>query len=544
MRTKRSICVLLAAVVALTGITAVQPRAASQDCRYFTETGHYVCGEFLAFFDAKGGLEIFGYPLTESFQDPTHGGLRVQYFQRARMELHATSSGNQVLLGLLIEELGYSFPAAGPDQIPASNSDTHHYFPQTGHVVSHAFLRAFREKGGLEIFGYPRSEFFFEEGGIVQYFQRARMEWHPDRPAGSQIELTNVGEAYLERFDIPGGYDQRVPPPSRSKTTRTAATATLTKASDGAEVSSTAEACEYFPETGQFVCDQFLAFFRAKGGIEIFGYPLTCAFDDPDHAGLHVQYFQRARMELHPDPRGGHQVLLGLLVDELGYSFPPADDDQIPSSNTATHHYFPETRHVVSYAFLDAFREKGGLEIFGYPRSEFLYEDGHIVQYFQRARMEWHPKNTAESLIQLTNMGEVYLERFQVPQSYRQPQPPSRPGDVSAMGSDAGARSAIIALEVNASVQHAIIGPRGAQTVFVHVTSQQGQPVEGVNVAALVRYPGRETHLDLPPTNDRGFSKRSFELVPSPPGEKIVIKVTATYGDLVGRTQTSFLRWH
>ncbi len=543
---------LLAAVVILTNIAALQPRAVSDECQYFKETGHYVCGEFLAFFRAKGGLEIFGYPLTEAFEDPTHGGLQVQYFQRARMELHPTESGSQVLLGLLIDELGHSFPAAGPDQIPASNSETHHYFPETQHVVSHAFLQAFREKGGLEIFGYPRSEFFYEDGHIVQYFQRARMEWHRDKPAGSQIELGNVGEAYLERFDIPGNYDQPVPPPSRRKSTETTTSATATgapasgeaEAPTEASVATEASSCEYFAETGHYVCDEFLAFFQAKGGIEIFGYPLTEAFDDPDHGGLHVQYFQRARMELHPHAERGREVLLGLLVDELGYSFPPAAPDQIPGSNTATHHYFPETQHVVSYAFLDAFREKGSLEIFGYPRSEFLYEDGHIVQYFQRARMEWHPKNDAQSLIQLTNMGEIYLERFEVPQSYRQPQPPGRPSDSSAEGSGAGQRSAVIALEVSASVQHAIIGPRGTQTVFVHVTSQQGQPVEGVSVSALVRYPGREEQLELPPTNDRGFTKRSFDLLPSPPGKKIVIRVTAAYGDLTGKTETSFLRWH
>lgn len=540
MRTKTSIALLLTMVVILASVATVQPRAASEECQYFQETGHYVCGEFLAFFAAKGGLEIFGYPLTEAFEDPTHDNLRVQYFQRARMELHPHGSGSQVLLGLLIDELGYSFPPAGSDQIPASNTDNHHYFPETQHIVSHAFLDFFRERGGLEIFGYPRSDFFFEDGAVVQYFQRARMEWHRDRPQGSQIELTNVGEIYLERFRIPGHYDRRVPPPSRSRSTRGVTSSPATAASAPTEASS----CEYFAETGHYVCDEFLSYFWAKGDIEIFGYPLTEAFDDPDHGGLHVQYFQRARMELHPHTEAGYHVLLGLLIDELGYSFPPAAADQIPGSNSASHHYFPETEHVVSYAFLDAFRGKGGLEIFGYPRSEFIYENGHIVQYFQRARMEWHPKNDPASLIQLTNVGEMYLERFEIPQSYRQPQPPGRPSQ-SSLGDTEGVQpQAVISLDVSASVQHAIIGPKGHQTLFVHVVSQQGQPVASADVSALVRYPGREQRLELPPTNERGFTKQSFELLPSPPGQKVVIAVTVTYGDLVGKTETSFLRWH
>jgi len=534
MRAKPFIGVLVATVIILTSAAAVGPRVAAEDCKYFEETGHYVCGQYLDFFRARGGLEIFGYPLTESFSDPTHNGLRVQYFQRARMEIHPNDAGGQILLGLLIDELGYTFPGAGPDQIPDPNATTERYFPETEHVVSHAFLEAFRDKGGLEIFGYPRSEFFYEDGTIVQYFQRARMEWHPDKPAGSQIELANVGEAYLERFGIPGDYDQAVPPQSRS---RAGTTSDPTVAIDH-------DTCKYFAETGHYVCDQFLEFFESRGRLEIFGYPLTESFDDPDHAGLHVQYFQRARMERHFIGERGEQVLLGLLADELGYTFPPATPDQIPASNSATHHYFPETRHVVSHAFLDAFRDKGGLEIFGYPRSEFMYEDGHIVQYFQRGRMEWHPKNSPDSLIQFTNLGETYLERFDVPNSYREPQPPGRASTGGSAGSQGGDQKAIIALDITASVRRAIIGPNEDQTVFVHVFSQQGQPVQGATVTALVTYPGREDRLGLPPTSDTGFTKTTFELIPSPPGEKVIVKVTATYADLTGYTETSFRRWH
>lgn len=216
----------------------------------------------------------------------------------------------------------------------------------------------------------------------------------------------------------------------------------------------------------------------------------------------------------------------------------------MPAANSATHHYFPETQHVVSHAFLDAFRNKGGLEIFGYPRSEFMYEDGHIVQYFQRGRMEWHPKNDPDTLIQLTNLGETYLERFEIPRSYQNPQPPGRIGTGAAPGSDAEAEAAVIALDVSASVHRAIIGPRGEQTVYVHVTSQQGEPVEGASVAAMVQYTGRTQGLEFPATNERGFTKVTFDPYPSPPGKKVVIKVTALYHGLTDSTETSFLRWH
>ena len=165
------------------------------------------------------------------------------------------------------------------------------------------------------------------------------------------------------------------------------------------------ENCKYFSETFYWVCGEFLEFYETRGGPATFGSPLTKAFDDPSR-GLLVQYFQYARMELHPYNPDPYKVLLGLLVDELGYRFSPISRERIPPSNNAFHHYFPETGHVVSYAFLDHFREAGGLDIFGYPRSEFMYEEGYIVQYFQRARMEWHPEELSGSQMRLTNLGE------------------------------------------------------------------------------------------------------------------------------------------
>jgi hypothetical protein len=193
MKRARLIATLcLAAALLAAGTAGTNPQAAENDCDYFNETGHWVCGDFLEFFNSRGGLEIFGYPLTEAFDDRTRGGLHVQYFQRARMEWRpGNPAPHDVQLGLLVDELGYSFPPAQPEQIAAANGPLHRYFPTTQHVVSYAFLDYFREHGGLEIFGYPRSEFMYEGGRIVQYFQRVRMEWHPESRMGSQMRLAN-----------------------------------------------------------------------------------------------------------------------------------------------------------------------------------------------------------------------------------------------------------------------------------------------------------------------------------------------------------------
>jgi hypothetical protein len=296
--------------------------------------------------------------------------------------------------------------------------------------------------------------------------------------------------------------------------------------------------CTYFAETGHYVCDEFLGFYETRGGVEIFGYPLTEAFYDPTR-GLQVQYFQRARMEWHPYNPDPYKVLLGLLVDELGYQYPLARSDQIPAFNSTLHHYFPETDHIVSYAFLKYFHEKGELDIFGYPRSEFLYEDGYIVQYFQRARMEWHPEAVSGPQMRLTNIGEIYIERFGIPGDYDKPLPPPIPDNPSTPSPE----STVTQLDVSASVRYVITGQRGTQTVFVYVNDQRQEPVEGAAVGMVVHYQSGDQTCEPDPTNASGFARCSFDIRSSPPGRKVVIDVTATYGEFTGTTQTFFMPW-
>lgn len=294
--------------------------------------------------------------------------------------------------------------------------------------------------------------------------------------------------------------------------------------------------CAYFTETGHYVCNEFRQFFETRGGLEIFGYPISEAFDDATR-GLRVQYFQRARMELHPYNRDPYKVQLGLLADELGYIYPPARPEQIPAFNSSLHHYFRETGHVVSYAFLEYFRKRGGLDIFGYPRSEFIYENGRIVQYFQRARMEWYPEDTVMPM-HLANLGEIYLERFPIPEVYTKPQPPPGGGPV------APCVGLVTRLEVSASVRYVITGRTGTQTVFIYVNDQQQNPVQGAAASMIVRYPsGDQPSYTFPPTNAGGFAMRSFVIRSSPPGRKVVIDVTVTDGCLTSTTQTFFQPW-
>lgn len=80
---------------------ALQPAQPLPDCTYYEITEHNVCGRFDRFWTERGGLMIFGYPMTEEFVD--EGGMTVQYFERARFEWHQEFAGTpyEILLGRL-----------------------------------------------------------------------------------------------------------------------------------------------------------------------------------------------------------------------------------------------------------------------------------------------------------------------------------------------------------------------------------------------------------------------------------------------------------
>ncbi len=84
---------------------------------------------------------------------------------------------------------------------PFESTPTRAYFPQTGHSVREAFLQFWQTQGGVDRFGYPISEELPEistaDGKVytVQYFERARLEWHPTA-AGTpdEVQLGLIGK--------------------------------------------------------------------------------------------------------------------------------------------------------------------------------------------------------------------------------------------------------------------------------------------------------------------------------------------------------------
>lgn len=208
------------------------PVARAADCAAFEQTGYQVCGRFLAYWQAHGGLPQQGYPLSDPFleQSAVDGKYyQVQYFERAVFEYHPEKAApNDVLLSLVGREVlaarypngapgatpaplpipvpGASpAPSATPSATPSSPGDPGACadFPQTGHQVCGAFLAYWQAHGGLAQQGYPLSPVFSERSAAdgqtyrVQYFERAVFELHPDLAAADSVLLSLLGRDRL-----------------------------------------------------------------------------------------------------------------------------------------------------------------------------------------------------------------------------------------------------------------------------------------------------------------------------------------------------------
>lgn len=169
------------------------------------------------------------------------------------------------------------------------------YFPETGHWVSHGFLSYWVRFGGLPVFGYPITGEYSDQdtGFVTQYFERARFEWQPGSwPDRYDVALGLLG-VELARRD--GLLDSEPFQPVNG--------------SNDAN-------CTFFPETGHRLCYGFRDFWTSHGALEILGYPISEEYADPD-TGLTVQYFERQRLEWHPENDPEWQVEGGLLGNQL-----------------------------------------------------------------------------------------------------------------------------------------------------------------------------------------------------------------------------------
>jgi hypothetical protein len=162
-------------------------------------------------------------------------------------------------------------------------------------------------------------------------------------------------------------------------------------------------------EIPRYVGARFLAYWRMHGGVRILGYPISAEFDQQleDGKTYSVQYFERARLEYHPENQAPYDVLLG----QFGRHFHPADPPAAPRPDAV---YFPQSGHNVRAGFWDFWQRFGDLAQFGYPLTDEFTEtldDGkpYLVQYFERARFDHHPENAPPYDVLLGQFGRRTL---------------------------------------------------------------------------------------------------------------------------------------
>lgn len=221
--TATAVLFMLISGLSFSALSGPPPRAYAQsDGRFYEATGKTLASEFLDFYDSHGGIPILGYPVTEARME---NGYLVQWTERQRLEYHPENKGTQyeVLLGLLGRELtaGYNGPRfQGAAQVTSAvsqvvvNSDAksspRYFFSETGQTIAEPFLLYWSANGGLPVFGYPVSSLYTDDSGRqVQWFERARFEYHPELDDPNKVLLGLLGLESLKRVGSPS-YEMQV----------------------------------------------------------------------------------------------------------------------------------------------------------------------------------------------------------------------------------------------------------------------------------------------------------------------------------------------
>lgn len=160
--------------------------------------------------------------------------------------------------------------------------------PQGMPDIGPLFRDYYVQHGGESVFGMPISDQLEVDGGTIQWFERARLESWPEY-AGTPyaIQSGRLGAEFTSGIVFPRqGYFVSQP------------------------------AVRYFAETGHGLGGAFLLFWEQHGGLAVLGYPISDEVQEvlSDKQIHTVQYFERGRVEYHPQLAGTpFEVQLGLL---------------------------------------------------------------------------------------------------------------------------------------------------------------------------------------------------------------------------------------
>ena len=294
----------------------------------------------------------------------------------------------------------------------------------------------------------------------------------------------------------------------------------------------TGEGDWYFPETKRTVSGEILDFYsHTDDYMTKFGYPISDLENHPVLQGAEVQYFQRARIELFPNEPVGKRIRLASLGVWLYGGMSRGKPADIPYVAGACRMFTPNNIPVC-YDFLKFYDQNDGQVYFGEPIS-VLEElpSGRLVQYFERARMEWWPENPPGMRVVLTDVGSLYQSRegisdfgkdpdWNIPKKYQ--------------------------LKVNAFTAKPLVSPNGKQTIYVIVSDQLSEPVKGAMVTLVVHMPdGTNINHRLDETTINGLTSAKLEVGNLKPNQVIQVDVEVRVPDgAEASTSTYFRIWY
>jgi lipoprotein-anchoring transpeptidase ErfK/SrfK len=221
------ILLLLLTLAAVLPSSTLASNETGPDRVYFPESGHYLSLGFLDYWHVNGGIEVFGYPITDEMSDPATGQT-VQYFERAifeyrpeapsdaRVQLRPLPSSDrlQTLVAYNLSQQRWARLASfSTVRIPTSQpfapvgsplDESMLYFEEAGHTLGKGFKDFWERHGGATVFGYPTTEEFVDPitGHTVQLFERAIFEWPSDLPESESVQLREIGVSAAKQAGI------------------------------------------------------------------------------------------------------------------------------------------------------------------------------------------------------------------------------------------------------------------------------------------------------------------------------------------------------
>jgi hypothetical protein len=287
--------------------------------------------------------------------------------------------------------------------------------------------------------------------------------------------------------------------------------------------------------TGIAVAPQFADFYRAYGGLALFGYPITGAFDD-EASGRTLQYFQRLRLEFDEKLEGEGRIIVAPLGEWALAGLRPSAISALPVE-ASQERLFAETGLTVSNGFLAFYEANQGERLLGAPISPLLDEGGQRVQYFRNARLEWRPEAPLNYRVQLSLLGQAHFWEAGVAYRYNVAQL-ARPED----------QVQVERVNVTAAVKAPILYQGDEQVIYIQVTSPEGRPVSGIVVIALLATNGQILEIELGVTGDQGEVQAVVPLASVEPGQRVQIQIAAVgrnraVDNSLGITSVAFMTW-